>query len=196
MIEAYPLQWPVGYKRNSYRIQSRFKQQSIEGVQRSLRNEVSRLTGRNLIISTNLRLRQDGGFYSVDMNKLIDDPGVAVYFKYKNKDVAMCCDKYRTVWENTYALACGIEALRGMDRWGVSDFIDRAFTGFTALPEQSSVRKRDWWEVLEVSQHANDDQIKTAFRRLSQLYHPDKPDTGNRDRFDEVLEAYEKTKFK
>jgi len=48
----------------------------------------------------------------------------------------------------------------------------------------------DYYEVLEISPNANSETIDRIFRHLAQRYHPDNPDTGNRPRFDEVVQAY------
>lgn len=194
MIDAYPLQWPIGYKRNNSDSRKRSKFiTTADRSQKFLREEVRRLCGRtaepHLIISTNIPVRKDGGLYIEYMNRRIDDPGVAIYFKYKGKDISMCCDQYITVWENVYALGKGIEALRSMDRWGVSDFLERAFTGFSALPENTQVVKM-WWEVLMVSQFASEEEIKTAYRSLAKKYHPD-VNKVNPEYFNTIQSAYE-----
>lgn len=53
--------------------------------------------------------------------------------------------------------------------------------------------KRDYYEVLECSRSATQDEIKQAFRRLARKYHPDaNPDRADAEaRFKEVAEAYE-----
>jgi curved DNA-binding protein CbpA len=48
----------------------------------------------------------------------------------------------------------------------------------------------DFYEILEISPNANSGTIDRVFRHLAQRYHPDNRDTGDRGRFDEVLEAY------
>ena len=48
----------------------------------------------------------------------------------------------------------------------------------------------DYYEVLEISPRANSETIDRIFRYFAQRYHPDNPDTGNRLRFDEVVQAY------
>ncbi len=48
---------------------------------------------------------------------------------------------------------------------------------------------KNYYEVLGVSKTATDDDIKTAFRKLAQKYHPDKKG-GNEAKFKEVSEAY------
>lgn len=188
MIEAFPLYWPVGYKRTNSRTWSRFKV-TMDKAQRFLRDELSRMGATGLIISTNIPVKKDGMLYADWMNKKIDDPGVAIYFKYKGKDVSMCCDQYNKVWENIYALGKGIEALRGMERWGVSDFLDRAFTGFTALPEATVTNEKTWCEILEVQPWATADQIKEAYRKKAMEVHPDKG--GTSEMFNRVQTAYQ-----
>lgn len=188
--EAYPLCWPVGYKRTPgyRRINSIFKQ-SMDRAQNFLRDEVKRLGATSLIVSTNLRLRQDGGIYSADLSKLIEDPGVAVYFKYKGKDVSMCCDQYNRVWENIYALGKGIEALRGMERWGVSEFLDRAFTGFAALPSSVIVPYIDTWKVLGLpGRPATIDEVEKAYKKQCFTSHPDHG--GTAEQFNQLQQAY------
>ena len=187
-MEAYPLSWPLGYKRTKIRKDSRFSQ-TAEGAQIFLRNELTRLGTRSVIISSNVPVRKDGYIYSDMSATKIDDPGVAIYFRYKDMDVSMCCDTYSRVWENIYALGKGIESIRGMNRWGVSEFIERAFTGFKALPENTVVNGIGWWTVLDLPMNANVHQIKEAYRKLRQKYHPDRPD-GNADKFVQVEKAY------
>ncbi len=187
--ENYPLSWPLGYKRTAHRKKSIFKQ-TMDAAQRFLRDELRRMGARDIVVSSNIPIRRDGGMYSDYMNKKMEDPGVAVYFKYNTKPVVMCCDQYSSVWENVYALAKGLEALRGMERWGVSEFLDRAFTGFTAIEAPTS---KEWYDVLEVTPTATIDIIKINYRRLCMDWHPDK-NNGDSSRFLEIQEAYEKAK--
>lgn len=52
--------------------------------------------------------------------------------------------------------------------------------------------KRDYYEVLGVSREATQEQIKRAYRRLAQKYHPDKNpgDAESGEHFKEINEAY------
>jgi len=49
---------------------------------------------------------------------------------------------------------------------------------------------KDYYEILGVPRDASQEQIKEAFRKLAQKYHPDKP-TGDAEKFKEVNEAYQ-----
>ena len=54
-------------------------------------------------------------------------------------------------------------------------------------------QKRDYYEVLGVSQNSNDQEIKSAYRKLAIKYHPDKNPSDREaaeERFKEAAEAY------
>lgn len=187
MIEAFPLQWPAGYKRTppGKRIFSRFEQKP-EKAQDFLRLEIQRMNAKDLIISSNVLTRSDGYIYSDQANSKIEDPGVAIYFKWNGKDISMCCDQYLKPWENLYALAKGIEALRGMERWGVSDFLERAFTGFKALPE--TIIGISCWQLLNLQPTKDKKLIEETYKALAWKAHPDRG--GSNKQFSQLRTAY------
>ncbi len=53
--------------------------------------------------------------------------------------------------------------------------------------------KRDYYQVLEIDPHADDGEIKKAYRRLALKYHPDRNpgDKEAEEHFKEISEAYE-----
>jgi molecular chaperone DnaJ len=55
------------------------------------------------------------------------------------------------------------------------------------------VQKRDYYEVLGIDRQADEQAIKTAYRKLAHKFHPDKNpgDHASEDRFKEASEAYE-----
>jgi hypothetical protein len=87
----------------------------------------------------------------------------------------MCfaCDAYVTVRENAWAIAKTIEALRGIERWGASDMMERAFRGFTALPASVPTPSEDWWDALECRRDASIDTINSQYRVRTRTAHPD-----------------------
>lgn len=48
----------------------------------------------------------------------------------------------------------------------------------------------DYYEILQISPNANSGTIERMFRFFAQRYHPDNPETGDRARFDAVIEAH------
>ena len=51
--------------------------------------------------------------------------------------------------------------------------------------------KRDYYEVLGVKKTATKDEIKSAYRKLAKVYHPDNKETGDEEKFKEIQEAYD-----
>ena len=185
--ESFPLYWPEGYKRTQGRRSSHFKGISLFRARQDLREEVRRLGGTDLIISTNIRTRADGDIYS--NAKEPDDPGVSVFFTLKGKPVSFACDLWARVWENTWAIAKTIDAMRGIDRWGVSELLDRMFKGFLSLP---STIDDPWPAVLKVSPEATLEEIRKAYRIRSMEAHPDRG--GSQDEAARINQAYERAK--
>lgn len=181
----YPLSWPAGWKRTQAPQHSRFDT-SPERATRGLLAEIERLGGRLPVISSNAQYRQDGMPYA--RQGYISDTGVAVYFQRKGKPVVFACDTYVALHDNIHAIAKTIEALRAIERHGASEMLERAFTGFAALPAPIVAgMRRDWWEVLGVPRDAGAQAIGAAYRALAAQHHPDKG--GSAERMAEVNRA-------
>jgi hypothetical protein len=140
-----------------------------------------RYYGDSPILSTNVALRQDG--LPLANQRRPDDPGVAVYFQYKSKPMSFACDKYYDVWENMVAIRKTIEAIRGIERWGASEMMERAFTGFTALTDDG------WWTVLGVDRSASHAAVEASYRIRRSQSHPDRG--GDAAEFDKVQRAWD-----
>ena len=125
MTEPYPLNWIPGKPRtpSHKRKRSQF-QVSFAKARDDLLVELKRLQASNIVISSNVETRQDGFPRSTNRNP--EDPGVAVYFKSFKKEYALGCDKWDKVKDNIRAIGKHIEALRGIERWGVSS-VEEAF---------------------------------------------------------------------
>lgn len=165
--EAYPLAWPIGRPRERYPTESNFKVTLGRAIN-DVRDEVARLGGTQLVLSSNLPLRRDGIPYANASQP--GDRGVAVYFTYKRRPMCFACDRWRKVEDNMRAIAKTIEALRGIERWGSGQMVEQAFTGFVSLPAPEQP-----WQTLGLpDSRPTREQIDAAHRKLALLHHPDK----------------------
>lgn len=181
---AFPLAWPAGwprtpaYKRDtSHRFGGRAHPLTFDRARRELIDELGRLRARNVIISTNLPLRNDGQPYAGAADRRMDDPGVAVYFRLKDRNLSMARDGFTNIAANMRSLFLAIDGMRQLERHGGSYMMERAFSGFAALPPPGPA-KRSWKEVLgiweeEASLGLTVADIEQAFRRRAKEVHPD-----------------------
>ena len=175
MIEAYPLAWPAGWPRTSsyQRRASNFGEKSFALVRDELIRELKRYNATDVVLSTNIPLRKDGLPYSGYRQP--DDAGVAVYFNLssggKKKPLVFACDRWRKIEENIHAIYKTIDALRGIQRWGSSDLMERAFTGFAALPAPAA--KKPWHDILGVHPSAPPEAIASRYKVMMFNAHPD-----------------------
>lgn len=126
--------------------------------------------GRQTVISSNVPLRLDKlprANFTRD-----PDPGVAVYFVLRGEPRVFACDRWLRVEDNLQAIRKTIEALRGVERWGSSEMLNRVFTGFAALPGAPDVQP--WWVVLGVTKSWGLDAIEKVYRALAKEHHPDR----------------------
>lgn len=175
MIESYPLHWPDGWPRTKQPKSSLFST-TMANARDGLLEEIRLLGGRQVIISTNIKTYMRGGqeIPYASQNRL-DDCGVAVYFTLRNEQRVFACDRWNRIQDNIQAIRKTIEALRGIERWGSSEMLNRLFTGFAALPETAGQSvDSPWWIVLGFdSPNQNLDAFETAYKRLAKILHPD-----------------------
>lgn len=183
MIAAYPLQWPAGWPRTKSHQQKngKFKHDGrwitvAAACERVLRELDMLGVGRDdIVISTNLKTRLDGLPRS-DQSEPADH-GAAVYWETrKGIRRVMAVDQYQTVADNIAAIAATLEAMRAIDRHGGAQILDRAFTGFSALPPPAP--PRTWRDIIGVPSTVRDmPSVRIAFRRRASEVHPDKGGT-------------------
>ena len=166
MTQAFPLQWPAGLQRTRSPSRSAFGEFNIGSQSAFVRDQVRLMGGSLPVVSTNLELRNDGLPYANQRQPA--DRGVAVYFQRRGKSMVFACDQWDKIEHNLRAIGKTIEALRGIERWGSSDLMERAFSGFEALPAPEQ-----WWQVLGVSERASEADVTAAYRAKARAAHPD-----------------------
>lgn len=192
---AYPLYWPAGWKRTKRDQQKRgeFETHSTvkleTGVKKihkrvstydSLERIITELERmgvdrQDVIVSTNIKTRLDGLPYSGQAEP--EDVGVAVYWRPTEaaKTQCMAIDRYDRVADNIAAIALTLAYMRGIERHGGAEILDRAFTGFTALPPPIETG-RPWWDVLGficAPDKVHLDDAEERYRNRAKLLHPD-----------------------
>jgi hypothetical protein len=189
MITAYPLQWPAGWPRthpgamrygkfgtkktapgSSYASTADI---TVAVATKRVLAELDRMgiDREDIVISTNLKLRLDG--LPRSDQPAPRDAGAAVYWQAgKGAPRVMAIDQYYKVEENLAAIAATLDAMRAIERHGGAQILDRAFTGFTALPAPTT---RAWRQVMGFGEPTpNADQLRRRYRELASTRHPDR----------------------
>lgn len=156
-----------------------------EGAGRVL--EALRLFGippEKIVISTNLELRLDG--FPRLRQRQVEDVGVAVYWLPRKQTVhrVMAIDRYTTVADNLAAVAATLEAMRAIDRHGGAVILERAFTGFMALPSPN-----DWRHVMGFEETPEWATVQKRYKVLAKQRHPDAG--GSTEAMGELNRAFE-----
>lgn len=202
-VQRYPLQWPAGWKRTQSlaRRSAAFNQKwtapgapfpqskrlSIGDAMARVFFELERLgvkhVQEDVVVSTNLR-SNISGIPRGDQGEP-SDPGVAVYWERKGERQCMAIDQYNRVADNIAAVAATLEAMRAIERHGGAEILNRAFTGFAALPAPVP----NWRAALGFhnGQLVTLDQAESKFRDLAKTLHSDQG--GNDDSMRLLIEA-------
>lgn len=180
------MQWPEGWKRTSpgFRQRSMFEPHFTADRDQVIRWLEKR--GSRVVITSDLPTRQDGLPYYAS----VGDPGIAVWWVEKGHERVIACDRWLRADENMRAIAKTLEAMRGLDRWGATEMVERAFSGFAALPpgsgeehvpQPAAPKKREWRLVLGQAgpwPHLGNDELlalaKHRHRELIKFHHPDR----------------------
>jgi hypothetical protein len=191
--EAYPLQWPDGWPRTpDYQVKDgkyNFRRVghytgnqfwTFGAARDALLDEVRKLGGRNVVLSSNFRVGRDG--IAIEGKSRPRDQGVAVYFTVDGTPYAMARDSYVRAEENMRSLALAIDAMRQLERHGGSTMLRRAFAGFVAIAPPTSC-----WEILGIKPGASEAEIQAAYRKAAREAHPDAG--GSDERMSEVNRA-------
>lgn len=177
-VDAHPLTWPEGWKRTPphQRKKARYSigfAKARGDVIHTLR--LMQVQQHNIVISSNIPSKSNGLPYATYAEP--SDPGVACFWTTKTHERrVVACDCWRTVRDNLRAVGLALEALRTLERTGASEILNRAFTGFAALPP-GRLDDNHWRVVLMLTSNYTRDDVEARYRELSLKTHPDKGGT-------------------
>lgn len=155
--QSKPLDWPAGWPRTvaQMRRRSPFAKPQFARDRDEVIRRLSR-RGTHVVVTTDLPMNSwglsDGGARNPA------DPGVAVWWVERGRERVMSCDRWLTVGENMRAVNLSIQALAGLDRWGAAEMVERAFSGFAALPPPGGTATEvqpapiEWRKILEIDE--------------------------------------------
>jgi hypothetical protein len=175
-IQAYPLAWPLTWKRTERPRRAPFKM-TLERALQELTQELRLFKARDFIVSTNIQPRLTGLPRSAGNE--IRDAGMAVYWEDSaGRPRVMACDHWNEVRGNARAISITLNALRTIERCGASQLIERAFTGFVALPANAT--PPSWCAELGLAPGRTYTvaEVLAAHRRRVLEVHPDKPENN------------------
>jgi hypothetical protein len=175
MIETYPLHWPFGWPRTKPK-SSQFKT-SLASARDGLLEEIRLLGGEDVILSSNMKTYwRRGQEIPYAKQEKLADCGVAVYFTLTHEQRVFACDRWDTIQDNIQSIRKTIEALRGIERWGSSEMLNRLFTGFAALPATAgSSYAASWWGLLGFDSFTYPLSLyEAAYKEKAKTAHPDK----------------------
>jgi len=162
-----------------------------------LERELRFLGVRSIVIEQFLerwQIRNDG-FPRADARPRL--PGVIISFQSNNGPLRYPCDRFDDWQDNVRAIALALEALRKVDRYGVTKRGEQ-YRGWAALPPPATSDTdfaTDWAAVnflnkllgIVISIDNSRDTIEAAIRAAEKATHPDRG--GNPDDFKKVQSA-------
>lgn len=163
--------------------------------------EVRQLKGRDLVMEIDVpesAIRLDGGLYA---NARPTSPGVRIAFESMHGPLTYGTDAFNHWQDNVRAIALGLEALRKVDRYGITKRGEQ-YTGFKAIGGGTALRAShmtldEAWSIIgSYGVGAIADQrargvttdTRAAWRKARAANHPDRRD-GDRHLWDQVEQA-------
>ena len=152
-----------------------------------LDRELAQQRARQVVLQMYVRERdiRNDGMIRADARP--DQPGVVLSFEGKYGPVQMPCDRFFDWQDNVRAIALSLEALRTVDRYGVTQKGEQyagwkalpAAAGVLATPEEAArlIAKETGWDTPDrwstpILNSA--EQFQSAYRAAAQRVHPDK----------------------
>jgi hypothetical protein len=178
--------WPG--ERNKYRKDSTFRATYPKTLD-ELENELSKIRAKEIIIQveglTRDDIRNDGWPRSGNWKNGYGGPGVIVSFESPKGAMSFPCDKFRDWQDNLRAIAKSLEALRMVDRYGVTRGNEQ-YKGWAQLPPSNGqMDQKAAVEFLNsllgagLSIQSDRHVIAAICKRAKIEYHPDQATDEN-----------------
>lgn len=148
-----------------------------------LQREVELLGGDLLVVQIDADssdLRRDG---MLRARARVDFPGIKVSFESRHGPLTYATDAYDHWHGNLRAVALALEALRAVDRYGITSSGEqyRGWTAIAAKPAEKTLSVDDAASVLaqwmipvcRAEDMRTEDQARRAFRTAAAVHHPD-----------------------
>lgn len=145
-----------------------------------LERELRMLHAERIVVQVALGERQIRNDGMPRSDARADHPGVVLAFDSKWGPLQYATDDFHHWEDNLRAIALAMEALRKVDRYGVSKRGEQ-YTGWKALPASGGFDSTADARAF-LDSHGG---VAAAIKR----FHPDNPNTGDRDTFDKVMAA-------
>jgi len=162
-----------------------------------LEREVRAIGGRDVVLEMDLaesQIRNDGRPYA---RAITASPAVRLAFESKHGPLIYATDRFWEWQDNVRAIALSLEALRRVDRYGVTGHGEQ-YTGFKALPAGRAMPASHMTRDVALQtladlngipvEHLNLGALTTIWRFARRRSHPDRND-GDRTRWDQVEQA-------
>lgn len=154
--------WPVAKTRFPER--SRFKAEWTDTLD-LLERELDHLSARDVILQADVderEIRNDGMLRS---NACVRSDGIVLTFQSSQGTLSFPCDKFDSWKDNVRAIALSLEALRKVDRYGVTKNAEQ-YRGWKALEDKSKAgsfsTQLEAWQFL--NRHAETGKFENAVK--------------------------------
>lgn len=115
------------------------------------------------------------------------DPAIIVSFESKHGPLRYGCDTFTEWVDNLRAIALALEALRAVDRYGVTKRGEQ-YKGWLALPSTTMSADEARRYLHELTGLPGGTLASTLYRTAAKLAHPD-TETGSREAWEQVQRA-------
>jgi hypothetical protein len=131
-LPASPLAWPPHFPRTPEqgRLTPQDHNNSFILARDYMLNTLKNLKAENILVTSNVPLKQDGEPFLTYADAILEDPGVAVYFYIDNRPYAIACDLWIYPKDNLRALATAIGHIHALSRTASPHIMQIALSAF------------------------------------------------------------------